>query len=59
MGLNVAFGLTAFDGVSESIEDETIGTLKAYYLSWGISDVKVNGDSQGLSGFTEIPTRPC
>ena len=31
-----AFGITAYDGNRESIEDPSIGLLKAYTKSWGI-----------------------
>ncbi len=33
-----AFGMTAFDDETESIEDPTIGELKPYFKSWGLVD---------------------
>ena len=35
-GLAFAFGVTAYDSETESIEDPTIGVLKPYYKSWGL-----------------------
>ena len=31
-----AFGVTAYDSNTESIEDPSIGTLRPYYKSWGL-----------------------
>ena len=51
-GLMFAFSLTAYDSEREPIEDPSIGTLKAYYKTWGL---------QGDKGVTwkPIPTRKC
>ena len=35
-GLMFAFSLTAYDSEREPIEDPSIGTLKAYYKTWGL-----------------------
>ena len=32
---DLAFGLTAYDNVTESIDDERYGQIKAKYVSWG------------------------
>jgi hypothetical protein len=53
MGFNLAFGITKFDGDSKSIEDPTIGTVKAYYKKWGGKD-----DGDGIV-LEPIPTRRC
>ena len=37
-GLQIAFGLTAFDDNRNPIEDPEYGQLKPYYKSWGIHD---------------------
>ena len=58
MGFEVAFGITAFDESSELIEDEEIGTMKAFYVSWGDNSAYTN-DTLSLTGLTEIPLRPC
>ena len=42
MGLQVAFAITAYDGNTESIEDEDIGVLKAFFISWGENYVDYN-----------------
>ena len=34
--LMYAFGITAYDGNSEPIEDPSYGVLKPYYKSWGL-----------------------
>ena len=34
-----AFGLTAYDNEQEIIEDPSIGILRPYYISWGLSDI--------------------
>ena len=47
-----AFAITAYDSNQESIEDPTIGTLEAYYKSWGLV-----GD--GGVHFEKVPTRNC
>ena len=33
---DLAFGITAYDSVTESIEDPTIGQIEAMYVTWGI-----------------------
>ena len=52
-GLQYAFGITAYDGNQESIEDPTIGTMKAYYKTWGLSELAAD------VLFEEIPSRNC
>ena len=52
-GLAFAFGVTAYDSETESIEDPTIGVLKPYYKSWGLV---ANGQSVD---FEPLPTREC
>ena len=52
-GFAVAFALTAYDDNPERIEDPTIGTLKAYYKTWGIKE-----GSQGVD-FEELPIEYC
>lgn len=37
-GFNVAFALTKFDDNFDGIEDEEIGTLKAFYREWGFEN---------------------
>ena len=59
MGLQVAFAITAYDGNTESIEDEEIGVLKAFFISWGENYVDYNEETLSLTGITEIPTRNC
>ena len=51
MGFNVGFAITRFDGNRESIENEDIGVMKAYYKKYG-------PDYEGI-GLVEIPTRNC
>ena len=48
-----AFGISAYDSNQEAIEDPSIGTLNAYYKTWGLKE--------GASGidFEPIPTRNC
>ena len=58
MGFNTAFAITAYDDSPDAIEDEDIGILKPYYVTWGENNT-MNGESLSLSGYTEIPTRPC
>ena len=53
MGFNLAFGITAYDGTSEFIEDPEIGTMKAYYRAWGVKD------TQNTYGEEPIDTRLC
>ena len=49
-GLWYSFGITAYDGNREPVEDPSYGVLKPYYKTWGF----------GYEGFfQEIPTRPC
>ena len=59
MGFHTAFAITEFDGSPDSIEDESFGTLKPYYITWGENNIGMKDESLSLSGFTEIPTRPC
>ena len=47
-----SFGITAYDGNRESIEDPSYGVVKPYYKTWGIK-----GDSG--THFEELPTREC
>ena len=47
-----AFAITAYDSNQESIEDPSIGTLNAYYKTWGL------GEDQATT-YTPIPSRPC
>ena len=51
--LMYAFGITAFDGNPEPIDDPSYGVLKPFYKSWGIKP--------GQSGidWQELPTRAC
>ena len=51
-GFQVAAAVTNYDGVSEDIEDTSIGVVKFYLKQWGL-----NGQV-GVS-FIEILTRPC
>ena len=44
-----AFAITAYDSIQEPIEDPSIGTLDAYYKTWGIGE-------QLSTTFTPIPT---
>ena len=37
-GFNVAFALTEYDSVRESIEDPDYGVLKAYHYRWGMGE---------------------
>ena len=46
----MAAGLTAFDGREESIEDESIGTVKFYLKSW---------TDETAVKFTELESRQC
>ena len=52
-GLQYAFGITAYDSNPDSIEDPSIGVLKAYYKTWGLTE----DDDSVL--FEELPTRNC
>ena len=47
-----AFAITAYDSNPESIEDPSIGTVNAYYKTWGLGE-------DVSTVFTPIPTRPC
>ena len=38
-GLQFAFGLTAYDGNREIIEDPRYGTVNAKYVEWGLEEV--------------------
>ena len=49
-GLMIAAGLTAYDGSSEVIEDQTVGRLVFYWKRWGLHK---------LAGNNEIETRLC
>ena len=46
----MAAGLTAFDGSRESIEDESIGTVKFYLKSW---------QNEEELNLTELDSAPC
>ena len=37
-GLAVAFGITKYDNITESIEDPSYGVLNPYYKTWGFGD---------------------
>ena len=50
--LAYAFGITAYDSNAEAIEDPSIGTLKAYYKTWGLHE-------GGGVKWEPIPTRDC
>ena len=50
--LMYAFGITAYDGNREIIEDPSYGVLKPYYKSWGIKP------GSGVD-FESLPTRNC
>ena len=51
-GFMVAFGITAYDDVTESIDDPRYGRTKGVYKTWGQEDqIGVN--------FEEIPMKPC
>ena len=52
-GLQIAFGLTAYDGNQEPIEDPEYGELKAFYKTWGMP-----GDPPGVI-WEELPTKQC
>ena len=45
----IAFGITAYDGNEESIEDERYGRIYARFETWGL----------GGEQFQEINTHPC
>ena len=51
-GLQIAFGITAYDENYESIENPDYGDLKAYYKTWGFEDAP--GEV-----FTEIISKQC
>ena len=51
-GLMIAFGLTAYDNVQNSIEDASYGKLKAYYKSWGLTE---GHDMR----FEEVQSKQC
>ena len=51
-GFMIAAAVTSYDGSTESIEDEEIGTLKFYQKAWNVER------NEGLS-FKELKTRPC
>ena len=36
----VAAAISEYDNTQEDIEDESYGKLKAYYKSWGLSEVE-------------------
>ena len=36
--LSYAFGITAYDSNTESIDDPTYGEIKPYYKSWGLKE---------------------
>ena len=48
----IAAAVTSYDGSSESIEDEDIGTIKFYMKSWNVKE------NEGLS-WKELKSRPC
>ena len=51
-GFQVAFALTNYDDNQNPIDDKTYGQVKAYYKTWGLTDVK------GVS-FEEINNDYC
>ena len=53
-GFMIAAAVTSYDGKSDDIEDETIGTIKMYYKQWDVYD-----EENGGLRFTQIPLRPC
>ena len=50
--LAYSFGIAAYDGNPEPIEDPSYGVIKPYYKIWGLKD-KIETD------FEELPTREC
>lgn len=50
-----AFGITAYDSNRESIEDPSIGVIKAVSKTWGGLD----GHDEQSVHFEEIPVRDC
>ena len=56
-GFQVAAAITSYDGSSESIEDEEIGTIKMY-IKWSGEDNPEATEDQKL-GFSEIKTKLC
>ena len=49
----MAAGVTAFDGVTQSIEDPEIGQIKFYLKQWGLE-----AGNDGIT-FREVRTRDC
>ena len=54
-GFQVAAAITSYDGSSESIEDEEIGTIKMY-IKWSGEDNPEATEDQKV-GFSEIKTK--
>ena len=52
-GLMFAFAITIYDSNPYSIEDPSIGTLNAYYKTWGLDP------EHGGVKFEKVPTRNC
>ena len=52
-GMQFAFGITAYDGNQEPIDDPDYGSVVARYVTWGLDD-----DVPGTQS-TPIPTRYC
>ena len=51
-GFMIAFGITAYDDVEESIDDASYGRLKGFYKTWD------NDNNHGIK-FEEIPIKQC
>ena len=51
--MQFAFGVTAYDGNIEPIDDETYGRVVARYQTWGLVDAVGSGLSD------PIPMKPC
>ena len=49
-GFQLAFGITAYDGNPEPIDDPTYGRIVARYETWGL---------EGSPGLSEIPIKQC
>ena len=53
-GLQIAFGISAFDGNQEPIDNPNIGRVVARYQTWGFTD-----DNLGFHLSDPIPVRRC
>ena len=54
-GFMIAASVSRYDGDTEPIEDDEIGTVKLIKKTWDADDI----NSGGALTFKEIPTRPC